>query len=392
MRRNHNYRSGIIAALITAAFCMQAIAADVKPLDDAHKKTATKLIDGGVKYLLTQKDAKGGWSMEQGSNRPAITAMVLKVLLQHPDYNSSTPVVKKGFAQLMTYRKTDGGFYEPTVGLPNYTTSIAIMAMVAANDPKFKPDIDKAVKFLRTQQIGPGDKTPKGETVKKGEGYDGGVSYGKHGRPDGSNNQMWIQAMHDAGVKADDPDLQRLNLESVRGLAASDAERQLVDRCIERVEGMQRTYAGAAYEQLSGWVIHGDYTPANLLFSESGQVVGIFDLDWALPGARCRDLGDGLYFFATRPREIDAGDIWSLTEAAEFDEDRCRIFLEAYQSVLTLERCEFEAIPLGFAGRWISIRLEGMAKVDSGERFRFFGRGVEEPLRWLDTHWAELQQ
>jgi len=193
-------------------------------------------------------------------------------------------------------------------------------------------------------------------------------------------------------ARMDDPDLQRLNLESVRGLAATDVERQLVDRCIGRVKGMQRTYAGAAYEQLSGWVIHGDYTPANLLFSESGQVVGIFDLDWALPGARCRDLGDGLYFFATRPREIDAGDIWSLTEAAEFDEDRCRVFLEAYQSVLPLERREFEAIPLGFAGRWISIRLEGMAKVDSGERFRFFGRGVEAPLRWLDVHWAELQQ
>jgi len=209
MRHNNNYRTGIIALLITATFSMQAIAAEVKPLDDAHKATATKLIDGGVKYLLTQKDAKGGWSMEQGSNRPAITAMVLKVLLQHPDYNNSTPVVKKGFAELMTYRKSDGGFYEPTAGLPNYTTSIAIMAMVAANDPKFKPDIDKAVKFLRTQQIRPGDTTPKGGKVKKDEGVDGGVSYGKHGRPDGSNQQMWIQAMSDAGVKADDPDMKR---------------------------------------------------------------------------------------------------------------------------------------------------------------------------------------
>lgn len=192
--------------------------------------------------------------------------------------------------------------------------------------------------------------------------------------------------------RMDDPDLQRLNLESVRGLATSAAERELVDRCIGRAEGMRRSYAGVAYERLSGWVIHGDFTPANLLFSESGRVVGIFDLDWALPGPRCRDLGDGLYFFATRPREIDAGDIWSLTEAAEFDEDRCRVFLEAYQSVLTLERHEFEAIPLGFAGRWLSIRLEGMAKVEPSERFRFFSRGVEEPLRWLDVHWAELQQ
>jgi squalene-hopene/tetraprenyl-beta-curcumene cyclase len=206
MRCKH---SGIVATLIIAACCMQAIAADVKPLDDAHQAAVNKLIDSGVKYLLTQKDAKGGWSMGQDANRPAITAMVLKVLLQHPDYNASSPVVVQGFKALMTYRKSDGGFYEPKMGLPNYTTSIAIMAMVAANNPKFKPDIDNAVKFLRTQQIRPGDSTPKGEKVKKGEGFDGGVSYGKHGRPDGSNQQMWIQAMSDAGVKSDDPDMKR---------------------------------------------------------------------------------------------------------------------------------------------------------------------------------------
>ncbi len=214
MRRKHKFHIGTIAMLLAVACCVQLYAEDkapAKPLDEAHKTAATKLADAGVKYLLTQKDAKGGWSMGQDANRPAITAMVLKALLQHPDYDSKSPVVVAGFKTLMTYRKDDGGFYEPRMGLPNYTTAIAIMAMVAADDPKLKPDIDRAVKFLRTQQIGPGDKTPKGETVKKGEGFDGGVSYGKHGRPDGSNNQMWIQAMHDAGVKADDPDLQRAN-------------------------------------------------------------------------------------------------------------------------------------------------------------------------------------
>ena len=214
MRRNYRYCVGLVAVLIAAACCMPITAAEKKTLkapalDDGHKTSVVKLIDGGVKYLLTQKDDRGGWSMGQDANRPAITALVLKTLVQHPDYSSKSPVVKKGFEALMTYRKSDGGFYEPKMGLPNYTTSIAVMAMVAANDPKFKPDIDKAVKFLRTQQIRPGDKTPKGETVKKGEGFDGGVSYGKHGRPDISNEQMWMQAMSDAGVKADDPDIKR---------------------------------------------------------------------------------------------------------------------------------------------------------------------------------------
>lgn len=192
--------------------------------------------------------------------------------------------------------------------------------------------------------------------------------------------------------RMDDPELQKENLLAVGKLATTAAEQALTDRCIARVEQMRRTYGSAVYARLSGWVIHGDYTPANLLFSEEGDVVGIFDLDWALPGARCRDVADGLFFFATQPRQIDSADIWSLTEAAEFDPDRCRIFLQAYQQITPLTAAEIDAIPQAFAGRWISIRLEGMAKVDADERFRFFARDIEKPLCWLDVHWEQLKQ
>ena len=192
--------------------------------------------------------------------------------------------------------------------------------------------------------------------------------------------------------RMDDPELQLENMAEVRNLAADDCERGLVDWCMDRVEEMRHAYGGTAFERLTGWVIHGDYTPANLLFSEEGDVVGIFDLDWALPGARCRDVADGLYFFATRPRTIDSADIWSLTDAAEFDAERCAVFLDGYQQVAPLRAEEIEAVPRAFAGRWFSIRLEGMAKVDPGERFRFFSRGVDQPLRWLDEHWASLEK
>ena len=120
-------------------------------------------------------------------------------------------------------------------------------------------------------------------------------------------------------------------------------------------------------------------------------MVGIFDFDWALPGARCRDVADGLYFFATRPRKIDSSDIWSLTDAADFDMDRCVIFLKAYQSIAPLASHEMDAIPWAFAGRWFSIRLEGMAKVHKSERFRFFSRQVEKPLVWLNANWIHLR-
>ncbi len=193
-------------------------------------------------------------------------------------------------------------------------------------------------------------------------------------------------------TRMDDPQLQRENLLAVRGLAANGEAKALVDRFLARVEEQERHFAGTAYAPLEGWVIHGDYTPANLLFSGGGQVVGIFDLDWALPGARCRDVADGLYFFATLPRRIDPSDIWSLTDAAQFDPQRCAAFLRAYQEVSPLAPPELDAIPRAFAGRWISMRLEGMAKVAADQRFRFFSRQAEEPLRWLDEHWQALRQ
>ena len=151
---------------------------------------------------------------------------------------------------------------------------------------------------------------------------------------------------------------------------------------------MRTEYAGAAFEALTGWVIHGDYTPANLLFTEAG--VYIFDLDWALPGARCRDVADGLYFFGTRPRRIDGSSIWSLTDAAAFDTERCLVFLRAYQTVAPLEAGELAAMPHAFAGRWFSIRLEGMAKVPESRRLDFFSRDVTAPVAWLDESWDSL--
>ena len=191
--------------------------------------------------------------------------------------------------------------------------------------------------------------------------------------------------------RLDDPRLQLVNMLKVREMASSKHERELVDRCIARVRALMRSYAGTKYDRLAGWVVHGDYTPANLLFSEEGEVVGIFDLDWAMPGTRCRDVADGLYFFASVPRRIDPSDIWSLTEAADLDLDRCTIFLEAYHEVAPLLRHEVDAIPYAFAGRWFSVRLEGMAKVDASERFRFFSRDIEKPLLWFDRNWPLLR-
>ncbi len=180
-----------------------------EPVDARHIETANSLIDQGVKYLISIREEDGGWSMGDNMYKPAITAMVLKALVQHPDYGAESPIVKKGFEVLLSYQQPNGGIYDPESAQQNYTTAIAVMALVAANDEQYKPALDKALDYLRSLQILPGSETQDKELVDENHPFVGGVSYGAHGRPDIDNLGMWMQAMHDAGVSGDDPAMQK---------------------------------------------------------------------------------------------------------------------------------------------------------------------------------------
>lgn len=183
-----------------------AAGADFISPDEARR--AGRLINRGIAYLLAQRDADGGWSI-QGANKPAITAMTLKALIQGGELDSWSEVVRRGFEALLRYRQEDGGIYEPSVGLANYSTSLAVMAMAAADDPSLRPEMDRCLAFLRGEQIVPGAKTPDGKTVGADHPFVGGVSYGEHGRPDLSNVGMWMDAFQEAGVPGSDPAVQR---------------------------------------------------------------------------------------------------------------------------------------------------------------------------------------
>ena len=178
-------------------------------IDADHLAGVQKDINEGLGFLLKARNADGGWGFAPGQSHPALTAMVLKALLQHPEYDNESAVVVDGFKCLLKFRQEDGGFYVPDQGNANYITSVAVMAFASAKNPSHKTVLADALKFLRGQQITSGSKTPAGEDVGEKHPYVGGVSYGKQGRPDLSNVGMWMEALHEAGVPADDPAMQR---------------------------------------------------------------------------------------------------------------------------------------------------------------------------------------
>ncbi len=217
-------------------------AAQNTAISPACAKQAGELIHRGLAYLATQQQTDGGWSID-GAFEPAITALVLKAFLQHPGFSPQTPMVKKALDRLLTLQQPNGSFGDPKQGQINYTTAIAVTALASAKDPAFKPAIDQALAYLRSVQIVPGSESPDGGKIGEDHPYLGGVSYGEHGRPDLSNVGWWMEAMHDAGVPADDPSVQRAL--------------KFVERCQNRSES--NTLAWAAEGPNDGGFI---YAPA----------------------------------------------------------------------------------------------------------------------------------
>jgi Ser/Thr protein kinase RdoA (MazF antagonist) len=165
--------------------------------------------------------------------------------------------------------------------------------------------------------------------------------------------------------------------------------------CLRWLVRLVQEFDRAAYDRLPHTVTHGDFTLANLLFSEHGEVAGIFDFDWARWAPRVRDLADGMFFIAGERRvPLRPGDIWSLTEAVELRVERCAAWLRYYQAGYHdgagLTPDEIVAVPLALAARWLSVRAEGTAKVPAAEQVRFCFREAAVPLRWLEQRWPAV--
>jgi len=173
--------------------------------------------------------------------------------------------------------------------------------------------------------------------------------------------------------------------EAKRFQKAIDVARRWLDRLLHH-------FSDAVYNALPHTVVHGDYTLANLLFDpHRRRVCGIFDLDWARPGPRVRDVADGLFFIAGRRRSpLQAGDIRSLTEPVDLLPDRCTLWLRTYMQAARLTLLELQCVPLALAGRWLSVRVEGMAKTPPEERFEFCFGPLPDPLEQLDARWPEI--
>jgi squalene-hopene/tetraprenyl-beta-curcumene cyclase len=189
-----------LSILVVFTLAGKAWASDADP----STTKAQAVVQKGLDYLKTQQQPDGSW--EKIGEPPAVTALALKAFMGDPKHDADEPFLEKGFDKLLSYQKPDGGIFKDM--LANYNTAIAISALAASHEGEYQPQLAKAVAYLhKLQWTDSIDKVPgiESKSVGKDDPRYGGFGYGKRERPDGSNMQIALDALHDAGVKSDDP-------------------------------------------------------------------------------------------------------------------------------------------------------------------------------------------
>lgn len=162
---------------------------------------ARRAITRGLGYLRTSEDREGGWT----SNRygPAVTALVAQGFARDSGYGPKHPVVERALVSILKFEQTDGGIYDKRQNLANYQSSVVLSFLASLEDPALKDRMQRMQAFLSGLQY------EQSESIDESHPWYGGAGYNSTKRPDLSNTQMMLEALHASGLPKDSPVYQR---------------------------------------------------------------------------------------------------------------------------------------------------------------------------------------
>ncbi|MCZ6597780.1 MAG: terpene cyclase/mutase family protein, partial [Planctomycetota bacterium] len=166
------------------------------------RKKALKSLERGATFLLTAVDEEGRFGFA-GNPDPGITAMAVGALLAVPEPRPEEvrKAIDGGLDWLVSLQLRDGSIHMGQ--LANYVTSASILALTAAGREGDEEVVARARRFLQALQA------DEAEGYGLHDRFYGGVGYGGDERPDLSNLQMALDALHAAKVPSDDPTFQK---------------------------------------------------------------------------------------------------------------------------------------------------------------------------------------
>jgi squalene-hopene/tetraprenyl-beta-curcumene cyclase len=183
----------------------QELPANPLPVYDANATVdVAVLLQKGVKFLASRQSADGSYGSPMTRDQMVgVTALAAKALWAHP--SPLPPEIEKcaraATEKVASAARSDGSIHGG--GLENYSTAIAIGALVASGDSKYNDLVAKARHYITILQAD----EPEGYTSEHWA-Y-GGFGYGNEERPDMSNTNFALDALVAAGAKSTDPALHK---------------------------------------------------------------------------------------------------------------------------------------------------------------------------------------
>lgn len=192
------------------------------PMSPEHFAKARTAIDRGLAFLRTRQTQGGAWlskaqaapTGEPAKTEPvalAVTGLALKALMQaevgpvdtaadRPAGAPRDPAAAKALSLLLRAREP-GGLYDAG-HMSNYLHACVAQGLASIRSAEA---IDAVRMLVADLKKGVWE---TGEGLDAHQDWYGGAGYGRNGRPDLSNTQMLLDALHDAGVSPEDPAVQ----------------------------------------------------------------------------------------------------------------------------------------------------------------------------------------
>ena len=171
-------------------------------------------IDRGLTELARTQSANGKWfegtevtptdmQPRQRAASVAVTAMALKAFAQLGEASDARAQLQAKSAILAVLSNAAETDAVVNGGLGNYVMSAIASGLATVGDADATAATTRAIAWLRENQW------DDAEGIDPSKDWFGGAGYGNSKRPDLSNTQMMLDAMHDAGVSHDDPAFER---------------------------------------------------------------------------------------------------------------------------------------------------------------------------------------
>ncbi|MCW3099729.1 MAG: Squalene cyclase [Chthonomonadaceae bacterium] len=196
-------RAQMIRAAVSAPIGLSLLAEEMSAsAQNVSLVKAKQAVAKGLDYLRKTQEADGSWG-----HYPATTALALSAFLRNGRTELGDPAVARGFQFLTRSAKPNGAIYSdvlgPSLALPNYNTSLAIVALVEAHNAAYRPVIQKAQQYLSKVQFDEEEGINPSNPMYGGIGY--GDDPGDETHPDLSNLQHALEALHVSGTPANAP-------------------------------------------------------------------------------------------------------------------------------------------------------------------------------------------